>query len=198
MPDVYEITISNDNSPTEEFSDGLDWWEGEDLLPLGYIGSDHQTSFAENVNRGVLVSSGDVLVVTQDDVIIRGDFRKDLLPVLDKHCVAGRLLDWDTGWNKFGNIVVPYIEGWFIACYQEVWEDIGGMDENIKPYDAEDIDFSISARQKGYDLINFDPPYLQHIGGQTLSFNEGRRRITEKNVEYVKNKWRGKLEDIYE
>lgn len=198
LPDVYEIVLADDGSTDQDVWDGIEWWESKGLLPLRFIGSDQPTSFAANVNRGVSVSTGDLVIVTQNDVMISGDFRDVIRSKINEHSVVGKLLDWDTGWNTFDGITVPYIEGWLICCLRKVWDDIGGLDENIVPYDAEDIDFSIRAKQKGYDLVNVDVPFLRHIGGQTIKYSPERRKVTENNIQYVKNKWKEKLEKIYE
>lgn len=205
LPDMEEIIVTNDDDITEEMEGTFYDAESKLKLPIMMIGTSGPTSFSANVNRGVEISLGEYVVVTQDDVMISGNFLPALKNTLqafeehDKHCVAGRLLDFDTGWNKFHGYVVPYIEGWFMACRRDVWDDIGGLDENIKPYDAEDIDFAIRAKQKGYSLVNFDSPYLNHIRGQTITLDENRRKITEKNVEYVRNKWLEEdLGEIYE
>ena len=72
------------------------------------------------------------------------------------------------------------------------------MDEEITPYDAEDIDWSIRAKQKGYNLVNYTSCYLRHIGGQTIRMDAKRREITEKNIGYIRNKWsREELGEIY-
>jgi len=197
LPDVYEVILADDGSTDQDVWDGIDWWRSKDLLPLTLIGSDQPTSFAANVNRGVSISTGDVVVVTQNDVMISGDFRDLIRSKVDGHSVVGKLLDRDTGWNTFNGITVPYVEGWLICCLREVWDDIGGLDESIVPYDAEDIDFSIKAKEKGYDLVNVETSFLRHIGGQTIKYTPERRKVTEKNIEYVKTKWEGKLEKIY-
>ena len=142
-----------------------------------------------------------MILITQDDVQINGNFMSSLEQAMleNWNSIFGRVLDFDTGWNNIHGRIIPYIEGWFIACSREIWDDIGGMDEKIKPYDAEDIEWSIRAKQKGYNLVNYNSIYLRHIGGQTISMDTERRGITEKNIEYIRNKWsREKLGEIYE
>lgn len=197
---IEEIIISNDDKSSKELITTIDTYSTKiDAYPVVLIDTLHPTSFSANVNRGTDFASGDIFIVTQDDVMIMGNFLPKLKMTLeDEHCVSGRLLDFDTGWNNFHDCVVPYVEGWFIACHRGAWDDIGGMDENIKPYDAEDIDFAIKAKEKGYVLVNFDSDYLQHIRGQTIDLDSKRRRITEQNIRYVQEKWtKEKLEEIY-
>lgn len=202
--DIQEIIISNDDKTDEELVELVKKYDKKFPFPLFIIDSDHPTSFSANVNRGVNQVNGEYLIITQDDVQISGNFLRSLKSTLttyessDKCCIAGKLLDHDTGWNKFHGHVVPYIEGWFIACRRDVWDDIGGMDEEIAPYDAEDIDLAIRAREKGYILVDFSTPHLQHIRGQTITLDEKRRKITEKNVVYVRDKWsEEELKEIY-
>jgi len=204
LSDINEIIISNDARSSRELILTLSKFQDLSDMPSFLVDTAFPTSFSANVNRGVEQSSSEYIIITQDDVMIEGNFISSLRNTLiayeehDKHCVAGKLLDFDTGWNKFHGYVVPYIEGWFISCRRDVWDDIGGLDENIRPYDAEDIDFAIKAKQKCYILADFSTPYLQHIRGQTIALDESRRRITEKNIQYVKEKWsEEELKEIY-
>lgn len=204
LSDVDEIVISNDARSSNELIMALSKFQDISDVSSFLIDAPFPTSFSANVNRGVKQSSCEYIIVTQDDVMITGNFLPSLKDTLtayeehDKHCVAGKLLDFDTGWNNFHGYVAPYIEGWFIACKRSVWDDIGGLDEEIKPYDAEDIDLAIRAKKKGYILADFTTPYLQHIRGQTIALDESRRRITEKNIQYVREKWsEEELKEIY-
>ncbi len=203
VPEEYieEIIITNDDALSEEMEKVVSVQRYSSSYPIILLGNPKPSSFSANVNRGVDYSCGDTILITQDDVQISGNFMTGLEISLanNLHSVLGRVLDFDTGWNNIHDRIIPYIEGWFIACSREIWDDIGGMDEEIVPYDAEDIEWSIRAKQSGYNLVNYTSCYLRHIGGQTIGMDEARRVITEKNIEYIRNKWsREELGEIYE
>jgi len=204
IPEDYieEVVITNDDRASPEMIKVVDKQSSiNDSYPIILLDSPHPTSFGANVNRGVDYSIGDMILITQDDVQISGNFMSGLEQAMLENwsSIFGRVLDFDTGWNKIHDRIIPYVEGWFIVCSREIWDDIGGMDEKIAPYDAEDIEWSIRAKQKGYSLVNYTSCYLRHIGGQTITMDETRRVITEKNIEYIKNKWsREELRKIYE
>ena len=203
IPEEYieEIIITNDDKVSNEMIHVVDKQNSmNDMYPVLLLDSPHPTSFGANVNRGVEYSCGDMILITQDDVRITGNFVSSLEQAMleNWHSVFGRILNFDTGWNRIHGQIIPYVEGWFIACSREIWADTGGMDEEIKPYDAEDIEWSIRVKERGYKLVNYESMYLQHVVGQTISMDENRRRITEKNIEYIRNKWsREKLREIY-
>ena len=204
IPEEYirDIIITNDDIFSDEMGKIIDKQISmKNTYPILLSGAPHPTSFAANVNRGVNCAVGDMILVTQDDVQISGNFMPSLEQAMLENwsSVFGRVFDFDTGWNKIHDRIIPYIEGWFIACSREIWDDIGGMDEKIAPYDTEDIDWSIRAKQKGYDLVNYTSCYLRHIGSQTIPIGAERRKVTEKNLEYIKNKWsKEALGKIYE
>jgi len=198
---IEEVIITNDDRTSKELIDVVDKHiQINDEYPIILLDHPHSTSFSANVNRGVDYSMGERIIITQDDVRVCGNFMLSLEETVRNswNSIIGRVLDYDTGWNNIHGWIIPYIEGWFIVCPRGMWDNIGGMDEEIKPYDAEDIEWAIRVKQNGYGFVNYSSIYLQHIRGQTIQMDEHRRKITEKNIEYIRNKWsREELGRIY-
>ena len=110
---------------------------------------------------------------------------------VDKHpgaLMGATLLRRDTGWNRFGDRVIPYLEGWFLFMAADVFQSIGGFDERYSPCDYEDVDFSYAAEEKGIKLVKVPMP-LRHIGGQTGVLLPERREITKRNRIKFAKKW---------
>lgn len=165
---------------------------------IRYRRNGENMGFPGACNVGAKLAHSDLIVILSNDVIISGDFITPLWKKVNEHPNAlfgGRLLYHDTGWNVFNfdgkDTIVPYLEGWLIACKKLIWKDLGGFDENFKPYDYEDLDLSLNASLKGYELVPLDSPYLQHMSGATISkVNPNRQSITVRNREYFYNKWK--------
>ena len=119
----------------------------------------------------------------------------------DKEALVGnRSVYWPSGWNEFeanGKKIVPYLEGYFIACKRDAWEELGGWDERYSPYDYEDMDLSLNAFLLGYNLIALDSKFIRHIGGQTVyKMNPQREEVTKRNRIKFIEKWMDKLLEL--
>lgn len=153
--------------------------------------SDVSKGFPSSCNIGASIAQGDFYIFVNNDVLISGNFVTPVLQAYQKdpdRLIGAELLEQDTGWNRFGELIVPYIPGWFMACSVEMFEDLGGFDEAYSPGDFEDVDFSYSAIQRGYRLCKVSVP-IKHIGGQSFGYTPERRERTLRNRLYFKEKW---------
>jgi GT2 family glycosyltransferase len=188
--DVTEVVVVNNGSKSDETSKGLKWWETTKMLPIKVITLSENIGFLKACNLGVSESKGDIVILVSNDVSIKRNIVPDVLSLLeDKNFVGGRLLDWGTGWNNFGDKVFPYLEGWLLCFTRRMWDDVGGFDERFAPYDMEDVDISTSAIAKGYSLVQLDVAGITHLGAQTIGFNPEREAITIQHKEIFRKKW---------
>ncbi|MHB1601868.1 MAG: glycosyltransferase family 2 protein, partial [bacterium] len=85
------------------------------------------------------------------------------------------------------------VTGACMAIRREVYEKVGGMDENL-PINYNDIDICIKAMQLGY--YNVYTPYamLYHYEYKTIAYEniEEKKIILRKEIDYFKTKW-GKI-----
>lgn len=113
----------------------------------------------------------------------------------------------DNGLTNFGEGLIPYHEGWCIACTKDAWVELGGFDEGLFAY-FEDTDICYRAVKAGYQLIqspdflwysdgnlscaHFGYGSLFHIGGRT-GYADPQRfnwvQVTIDSARYFKNKW---------
>lgn len=84
----------------------------------------------------------DWYIVLSNDVICTGPFAHMLAPQGD--VVAGPQL-----WREHG---LAWIVGWCVCIPRAVWDAVGGWDENYIMSSWEDVDFSVSANEKGFPL----------------------------------------------
>jgi GT2 family glycosyltransferase len=152
---------------------------------------DRNSGFLLASNLGLQFTDGDVKVVINNDVEVRGDF----IPMLEEkitqfpQALIGNFLQTgDTGWNRFDRIY-PYLEGYFLAASAQVWEDLGGFDMRFVPNDYEDVDLSTQCYYLGYPVISLNTPMLYHLGARTYGYNSQRLAITRANKEKFAKKW---------
>jgi len=199
LPDDVEVILINDTSTDTDCDGGVGFWQGaETRHKIRYIKNKENLGFGGSMNRGSKAAKGEVLVFLSNDVIISGNFIEQIKKEIKEHekdiLIGGRVLYWDTGWNKFNNTIFPYCEGWLLACTREVWDNLGGFDSQYAPFDYEDVDLSTTAIQKDCELVGLNSPYLKHLGGQTAGYNEKRLAITNRNKEKFYAKWRSVIE----
>lgn len=196
--DSCEIILVNDCSTDPEIDGGVAWWQKKlEYHKVRYVKNKTNLGFGGSMNKGAKIADGEVLVFLSNDVKIFSFFMSEVKQILsfNKALVGGELLDRNTGWNVIDGRVCPYLNGWFLASTKEAWEEVGGFDtEGFGKFDAEDIDISLRFLEKGYNLMQLTQSKLQHMGGQTVyKYFPDRQEYTKKNIEYLKQKWTGKL-----
>ena len=53
----------------------------------------------------------------------------------------------------------------------------------------EDVDFTTSAMNLGFEIVSLDNPKVWHDGGRSIGFNPNREEITKRNKELFRKKW---------
>lgn len=187
----YNLVIVN-NGSTDNTQEVLERWQSKKTLPMEIIKSETNLGFGGGNNLGANSFDSEVIIFTQNDVEIKGDYITPLYEAAmkDKDALHGpTLYSHNTGWNKFGNYVVPYLEGWCLACYRKTWNEMGGWDaETYYPIDFEDVDISYAFIKSGKRLNVVRVP-LKHIGGGTTGYSEARMVRTRKLGLKFAEKW---------
>ena len=113
-------------------------------------------SFAKNVNEGLKKSSGEILLISNNDVTALPGWSEYLITsVTTRH----------PGFFAFSPN--PHC-GWMFAMTRAVFEEVGYLDDNlINSY--EDYDLFIRGALKGYTRLLADKHYAVHVGGHTLN-----------------------------
>ena len=185
----YEIIVVDDAGDTETIN-GLSWWKTSLFSQLIHYVQSENLGFLKNSNSGLLAATGDVICLVSTDVRIHKDITTASMYLADdpKQIIGTRLLSYDTGWNKFGNKVFPYLEGWLLCATSQAWKELNYFDERFAPNDFEDVDFSTKAVAAGYRLTELTE-YATHIGGQSLGYSPERESLTIENKRKFKEKW---------
>ncbi len=135
-----------------------------------------ESGFSKNVNRGVALSTGDILVLLNSDVRPHKNFLEPLLShfsdlkvfavgCMDESIEEGKTVlrgrgkgYWHRGFlfHKAGNLDESntfWVSGGSSAFRKRIWDKIGGLDVLFNPFYWEDIDLSYRAVKSGYRLV---------------------------------------------
>lgn len=207
-PDNCEIILVDDASTEDMIDSGVAWWQKKifpdmsDGRKIRYHKNVQNLGFGGSMNAGAKLAKGDILVFLSNDVVMSGDIISEIKVKVDNTVfLGGEIIAFDSGWNTLdveGNkIIIPYCNGWLLACTVEVWNAIGGFDLRYGKYDYEDIDISLTALSLGYNLVALNSSFAKHIGGATIyALNPDRMKQTLVNKELFKIKWQDKAKDL--
>lgn len=199
---------STDNSKDiiEEFIDGI---KESHVRGITIENRDPgKSGFSKNVNRGVALAKGDVLILFNSDVAPRKDFLKPLISHFqeqdvfavgcmdeshenNKTILRGRGLgEFKKGFlvHRAGNIDKDntlWVSGGSGAFRKSTWDKLGGLDPLYDPFYWEDIDLSYRALKSGYKIV-FEPKSIvthRHEEGivRTEFSNKFVKQISYKN-----------------
>lgn len=189
---IHEVIVVDDDSSDTTFLNGLSWWVNTGLLPIQHIRPIDNLGFLKASNRGLKEATGDIVCLVSTDVRIHKDIvnvSKTVLDELPKSLLGGRLLNFDTGWNTFGDKTFWYLEGWLLISSKDNWKELGYFDERYSPNDMEDIDISTRAIELGYNLLPISNEYVSHIGAQSIPYSPERESLTIRNKKKFEEKW---------
>lgn len=188
-PSVDEVLILDNGSNTDTQRALEVMWLGSPALPVKVARVEKNVGFINICNWGVPQAEHEYVALISNDVRIHSDLANEVRQKLTDNVVLGGILYRDTtGWNEFDGCIYPYLEGWLLAFMKIDWEEIGGFDSDFAPHDYEDVDFSTSARNMGFELVQLEGRY-RHLAASTIGYNDERLEITNRNREIFKRKW---------
>jgi|SRR5690348_14730692 len=188
---VNEVLVVNDASTETDIYKGLEFWKKIGVIPLRTIHVEENQGFLLTANQGMKAAKGDIIILLSTDVrIYNKKFMEDVLhSVNDETFVGAKLYTNDTGWNKFGEEIIIYLEGWCLAATRDVWECLGYFDERYVPNDYEDVDISRKAYVNSKVLVEIDPGSIAHLGGRSIGYSPEREALTIENRKKFATKW---------
>lgn len=204
-PEIEILMVNNGSDPGKIPEGNIFYWQKMvNWFTVRYLKWEKNVGFGGAMNRGAEKAEGDILVFLSDDVKIKGDFLtplKEMLTTSPTALVGGEMVWWPAGWNEFdtpeGKVVVPYANGWLLACRKATWVESGGFDPLYYPYDYEDLDLSTRWWEMGYPVQALSSPHLQHLGGMTISgLSADRMAITQQHRSLYIQKWNERLPEI--
>ena len=182
-----------DNGSTDNTSGILEKWMKtypEKIVPVRL---DKNKGVGVGYNTGVEHARSPYLLFMNNDVQVFGDITTPLIQALmvqsDKRLYGAHLVTHDGRWNRFGDMIISYVEGWYLGCSKEAFEELGGFDKRYSPCDYEDVDLSYAATQRNYKLKRLPVPAGHGAVGSSASQLTDRLGITKRNRKQFKAKW---------
>jgi len=166
MPDIAAliIGIGGWDEYTKPLIDSLQRWEPDVRLVVidnesvnaypqrHYIHRTERISHAQAIMHAKeIAGDSDWTVVLSNDVRCTGPFVKTLEATPFQNVI---------GPKQMVNNGYVYIEGWCVCASRNVWRSVGGFDTRFKVSSWEDVDFSVSAVERGYFLREVPLPFI--------------------------------------
>jgi len=171
-PDCSVVVI--DNASKEPYPMAGYIWPTERLCYSAAINAAYKVArYGEDVEP-------DWYIVLSNDVLCTGPF-SHILEEMPETWIAGPHLMKTQGWT--------YLEGWCVCIPAAAWADIGRWDENYRVSSWEDVDFSTTALEKGYNLAHCpDLPFKHLDQKQRFTVVPDYWKSEEHNVKYFHKK----------
>lgn len=174
----FEIIIVDDASSDNSVKIIEDFIKDQNKSRFRFSQNSTNLGFSSTVNRGVGLSTGEILILLNTDVIPKKGFIEPLLKhfkdesvfavgCMDESIEGNSIIQrgrgvgkWERGFmihskgsiNKENTL---WVSGGSGAFRKSIWDKLGGLDELYNPFYWEDIDLSYRARKSGY-LTLFD------------------------------------------
>lgn len=99
---------------------------------------------------------------------------------------------WPTAFGPYGRVVV--LDGVLLMVRRDVYDAVGGFDEEIVGWDYYDVDFSLRAHLAGYQNSTFPLHVLHHsVGAGCIPKYPGEVTQWEKNRRAFIERWKSVL-----
>lgn len=113
-------------------------------------------SYAQAINTAARIAGDcDWYLVLSNDVLCTGLFTEILAHVPSNNLVGPCL--------KHIQDRIPYLEGWCVAAPGLIWRTLGGWDENYQVSSWEDVDFSLTALECGFNITHAEFFPFKHL-----------------------------------
>jgi len=192
----WEVILVDDGS-----TDQTDTWVKENYPAVKVVKNHKNLRFARAVNRGVAESSGDIVVLLNNDVRPQKDFLLPIMPhfedkeifavgCLEKNIENGKEILGGRGTGRFARGFLVHQRAvdqnktntlWVTAgsgaFRKSIWQKLGGFDPLFRPAYEEDRDLSYNALKSGYKIV-FEPnSKVVHIHETSNLKTFGRTKI---------------------
>lgn len=193
LSDVEVIVVANGcKDGTREYVEALG-------APFKLVWFDEGLGFTKATNEGVKVSTGEIIVLMNNDFLLLPQTKNDWLrflcePLKDKVGLTCNLKIWDAS--------VERMFGVFFCCAfpRFIWDAIGGLDESWTPGGGEDIEFNLKVEQLGYKILQVPDEINTIKGGINVnrfpSYHKGEgtmldaehQEMWNKHIQYVRSR----------
>lgn len=161
-----------------------------DATTLHYDGEFNYNAIA---NLGISEGDSPYVMVANNDLIFKDNWLFNLLrvnhPVVSPKCPKD-LRQKEFTVNTTGYKVAKHFSGWCFMMKRNVWEDIGGLDEDFSFWCADNATVK-QLEAKGYTPMLVVDALVEHLGSQTLKTfdDKTKKEMTHDQVKKYNSKY---------
>lgn len=146
--------------------------------------------YAKAVNSGLRKANGDVLIISNNDIVFYPGWLQAILqPLRQGYDISSIRTSDSDGWEIEDKITEDDKFGSIWAMKRKVYETIGGLDERFGQGTYEDTDYRRRAMEAGFKIAKNHAGLVEHIGRATFRVVDPQEKIFQKNTLIYKDKW---------
>ena len=220
---AYEVLIANDCS-TDVTKD-----VEKIAKNVRLITTEENVRFLRNCNYAAHYTRGKYILFLNNDTQVQENWLKSLIDLIERDETIGMVgsklvypdgylqeaggIVWNdaSAWN-YGNRKSPeepeynyvkevdYISGAAVMIRKNLWEEIGGFDEQFAPAYYEDTDLAFEVRKKGYKVLYQPLSVVVHFEGVSngTDVESGLKHYQQVNFQKFYDKWKDILQKEHE
>ena len=136
-------------------------------IPIKVVWFDEGIGYTRATNEGIKVSTGEYIILLNNDTQFLGQHRNDWINRLQ-----GPFADTEVGVTGVLELHdhsadADFLVFFCVMIHRRVFTKIGGLDEIFSPGYGEDIDFCIRAKRAGFKCVGVDP--IVHEGDRSYT-----------------------------
>lgn len=218
----YEVIFADDVS-TDETKNAEKY-----LKNVKVIHNKENLRFVKNINNAAKQAKGKYIVLLNNDTNVQKGWLETMIELFEEDdkigIVGSKLIYPDGRLQEAGNIIwangvpenygqlynpndfrynyvreVDYVAGASLAIPRKLWEQLGGMDEDLSPGYFDDSDLAMSVRKAGYKVMYQPKSVLIHYEGTThgRDTKSGFKSYQVINQEKFQKKWAAELKNQF-
>jgi len=213
-----EVIVVDDGS-TDDTSEMVQSMEG-----VRYLKNEKNIGFVGSCNAGAKAAQGEFLVFLNNDTMVTDGWLDAMLQAHENHdnvgLVGAKLLFPDGRLQEAGGMIwqdgsaanigkwenpeeptfnylrqVDYCSGACLLIKKNLFDELGGFDQQYAPAYYEDTDLAMAVRHAGFKVIYQPLARVVHFEGQTcgVDTSQGMKRYQAVNREKFRSKWQEQL-----
>lgn len=152
-----EVIVVDDASPKQIF------------IQDKHIRLPENKGFAGAVNEGLRAATGDILIISNNDIIFQPGWLSGLVDPLKEADICSIRTTDNSGWETEDKLTEGDKFGSIWAMKRSVYELLGGLDESLGKSTFEDLDYRRRAREAGLRIVKNHNALVEHLGRATMS-----------------------------